>query len=79
MLFFDRGSDILIRRRFTGKGNSPDTTPPTVPVVKPVFLESRDGSKVLRATWLGHACYYVEFPNGFRVISSVHRCFVLGY
>lgn len=22
----------------------------------------------LRATWLGHACYYVEFPGGFRVL-----------
>jgi N-acyl-phosphatidylethanolamine-hydrolysing phospholipase D len=22
----------------------------------------------LRATWLGHACYYVEFPSGFRVL-----------
>jgi N-acyl-phosphatidylethanolamine-hydrolysing phospholipase D len=22
----------------------------------------------LRATWLGHACYYIEFPSGFRVL-----------
>ena len=47
--------------------NSPDTTPPTVPVRKPHFLPSRHTSD-LRATWLGHACYYVEFPQGFRVL-----------
>lgn len=52
----------------TGAGNSPDTTPPTVTVQKPTFLQSRTGSQTLRATWLGHACYYVEFPNGLRVL-----------
>ena len=46
---------------------SPDTTPPTVPVRKPNFLPSRH-TPDLRATWLGHACYYVEFPQGFRVL-----------
>jgi L-ascorbate metabolism protein UlaG (beta-lactamase superfamily) len=56
-----------LRRRLTGEGNSPDTTPPTVPVQKPEFLPSRDTTK-LRATWLGHACYYVEFPGGLRVL-----------
>lgn len=54
-------------RRFTGKANVPDTKPPTVPVQKPEFLPSRETSK-LRATWLGHACYYVEFPSGLRVL-----------
>ena len=43
-------------------------TPPTVPVVKPEFLPSRKASGQLRATWLGHACYYVEFPSGLRVL-----------
>jgi N-acyl-phosphatidylethanolamine-hydrolysing phospholipase D len=47
--------------------NKPDTTPPTVPVRTPNFLPTRDTPK-LRATWLGHACYYVEFPGGLRVL-----------
>lgn len=55
------------RRRLTGSGNSPDTTPPTVPVRKPTFLNSRE-TPTLRATWLGHACYFVEFPGGLRVL-----------
>jgi N-acyl-phosphatidylethanolamine-hydrolysing phospholipase D len=64
------------RRRFNGKGNSPDTTPPTVTVRPPKFLPSRETSN-LRATWLGHACYYVEFPGGLRVLFDpvfTHRC-----
>lgn len=55
------------RRRITGSGKSPDTTPPTVPVRKPAFLSSRE-TPTLRATWLGHACYLVEFPSGLRVL-----------
>lgn len=55
------------RRRITGTGKSPDTTPPTVPVRKPSFPTLRDTPN-LRATWLGHACYYVEFPGGLRVL-----------
>lgn len=58
----------MIARRFNGKGNKPDTTPPTVPVHPPTFLPSRTGNTTLRATWLGHACYYVEFPSGLRVL-----------
>ncbi|KAF6805324.1 N-acyl-phosphatidylethanolamine-hydrolyzing phospholipase D [Colletotrichum sojae] len=54
--------------RLTGKLQSPDTTPPTVSVVKPEFLSTRNASQKLRATWLGHACYYVEFPSGLRVL-----------
>ncbi|KAI4132710.1 MAG: hypothetical protein LQ338_000539 [Usnochroma carphineum] len=57
----------MVKRRVTGNGNSPDTSPPTVPVRKPDFLTSRE-TRNLRATWLGHACYYVEFPGGFRVL-----------
>ena len=51
----------------TGAGKSPDTTPPTVPVRRPTFLQSRD-TQTLRATWLGHACYFVEFPGGLRIL-----------
>lgn len=54
-------------RKITGKANKPDTTPPTVPVQTPTFLSTRETPK-LRATWLGHACYYVEFPGGLRVL-----------
>ena len=50
-----------------GQANNPDTTPPTVPVRKTDFLPSRETPN-LRATWLGHACYYVEFPGGLRVL-----------
>lgn len=65
--FYLISSLIIPRRRITGNGNNPNTTPPTVPVRKPTFLPSRD-TQTLRATWLGHACYYVEFPGGFRVL-----------
>ncbi|KIX03507.1 uncharacterized protein Z518_07060 [Rhinocladiella mackenziei CBS 650.93] len=59
----------LLARRFKGTANKPDTTPPTVPVHPPTFLPSRAGhTSSLRATWLGHACYYVEFPSGLRVL-----------
>jgi L-ascorbate metabolism protein UlaG (beta-lactamase superfamily) len=57
----------IIGMRLTGKWKDPDTTPPTVPVHKPNFLKTRDTER-LRATWLGHACYHVEFPGGFRVL-----------
>ena len=58
----------MVSRRFTGKANVPDTAPPTVPVVKPTFLPGREQNDKLRATWLGHACYYVEFPSGIRIL-----------
>ena len=58
------------RSRISGEWKNPDTTPPTVSVIDPKFLSTRSESKpdVLRATWLGHACYYVEFPGGLRVL-----------
>lgn len=33
----------------------------------PTFLPSRE-TTALRATWLGHACFLVEFPGGLRVL-----------
>ena len=57
----------MVWRRLRGIGNTPDTTPPTVPVQRPRLLPSRE-TQTLRATWLGHACYFVEFPQGFRVL-----------
>ncbi|KAF2843394.1 Metallo-hydrolase/oxidoreductase [Patellaria atrata CBS 101060] len=58
---------MLYRRFVSRTTNIPDTTPPTVPVHKPDFLPTRE-TPTLRATWLGHACYYVEFPSGFRAL-----------
>ncbi|GAB7353925.1 hypothetical protein MBLNU459_g4533t1 [Dothideomycetes sp. NU459] len=57
----------MAMRKLNGKMHTPDTTPPTVPVVKPVFLPTRTTPE-LRTTWLGHACHYVEFPSGLRVL-----------
>jgi N-acyl-phosphatidylethanolamine-hydrolysing phospholipase D len=68
------------RHRFSGEANTPDTTPPTVPVHTPEFLPSRE-TPSLRATWLGHACFYVEFPSGLRVLFDPvfeHRCGPMG-
>lgn len=59
----------MIGRQLSGRANKPNTTPPTVPVRKPTFLPDRKTStEKVRATWLGHACYYVEFPTGLRVL-----------
>ncbi|GAB7363605.1 hypothetical protein MBLNU230_g4176t1 [Neophaeotheca triangularis] len=58
---------MMGKRWFQGKSKTPDTTPPTVPVREPSFLPDRKTDS-LRATWLGHACYLVEFPSGFRVL-----------
>lgn len=58
---------MLLSRRLRGRANVPDTTPPTVPVQQPEFLTGRE-TKSLRATWLGHACYFAEFPGGLRVL-----------
>ncbi|KAF2865985.1 beta-lactamase superfamily domain-containing protein [Massariosphaeria phaeospora] len=57
----------LIARKLRGDVHVPDTTPPTVPVRKPSLHATRS-TPALRATWLGHACYYVEFPSGLRVL-----------
>ena len=69
--YIERGPMELLSamawRSLSGKMKKPDTTPPTVSVHKPNFLPSRK-TEQLRATWLGHACYYVEFPGGFRVL-----------
>ena len=57
----------IMARRWSSKRNVPDTTPPTVTVRKPDFLPTRE-TPALRATWLGHAAYLVEFPSGLRVL-----------
>ncbi|KAH7138945.1 N-acyl-phosphatidylethanolamine-hydrolyzing phospholipase D [Dendryphion nanum] len=56
-------------RKIRGEIHMPDTTPPTVPIRTPTFHQTRSQPpNTLRATWLGHACYYVEFPSGLRVL-----------
>ena len=45
----------------------PDIKGHGIKVQKPAFLPSRE-TRTLRATWLGHACYYVEFPGGLRIL-----------
>ena len=57
----------MLFRKLKGQLKSPDTTPPTITVRKPQFLPTRE-TQTLRATWLGHACYLVEFPGGLRVL-----------
>lgn len=60
---------------------TPDTRPPTVPVRKPTFLPTRK-TPALRTTWLGHACHYVEFPSGLRVLFDpvfTERCSPLAW
>jgi|SRR5450432_2011534 N-acyl-phosphatidylethanolamine-hydrolysing phospholipase D len=66
--YVPKAAHKITRRKITGRLPFPDTSPPTVTVQKPTFLESRTGSQSLRATWLGHACYYVEFLSGLRVL-----------
>ncbi|KAK3940260.1 beta-lactamase superfamily domain-containing protein [Diplogelasinospora grovesii] len=58
----------MIWARITGKISAPDISNVDLPVISPTFLPSRSSSPRLRATWLGHACYYVEFPSGLRVL-----------
>lgn len=66
------GFSTILRRvvwpTITGEIKQPDTSPPTVPVVKPEWLPDRYASDKIRATWLGHACYYVEYPSGLRIL-----------
>ncbi|KAK4251389.1 beta-lactamase superfamily domain-containing protein [Corynascus novoguineensis] len=67
------GSIIMTSARIlwsmvTGEASRPDTSDVKIPAVKPEFLKTRTSSTVLRATWLGHACYFVEFPSGLRVL-----------
>ncbi|KAI0864474.1 NAPE-hydrolyzing phospholipase D [Xylaria cubensis] len=58
----------LIKAMFGSDIPKPKLGDKLVPVVKPQFLSTRTASSELRATWLGHACYYVEYPSGLRVL-----------
>ncbi|KAL2153481.1 hypothetical protein VTH82DRAFT_4636 [Thermothelomyces myriococcoides] len=58
----------IFQAMIAGEWSNPDTSNVTIPAVKPDFRERRAGLDSLRATWLGHACYLVEFPSGLRVL-----------
>ncbi|RYO75522.1 hypothetical protein DL764_010405 [Monosporascus ibericus] len=64
--------DLAIALWKRASGQQPWPTPKAedkvVAVVPPTFLPTRTSSTKLRATWLGHACYYAEFPSGLRVL-----------
>lgn len=57
----------MTRRKIQGKDVS-NSSSSTLAVRKPHFHPSRKQDDALRATWLGHACYLLEFPSGFRVL-----------
>lgn len=73
----------MMWRKISGKANKPDSSPPTVPVQKPTFLPTREQPQdSVRATWLGHACFYVEYPSGLRILFDpvfTDRCSPLSF
>ncbi|KAK0665603.1 beta-lactamase superfamily domain-containing protein [Cercophora samala] len=60
----------ILTARIQGNMPTPDTSAANIPSCQPQFSPTRGGNTAgaLRATWLGHACYYVEFPSGLRVL-----------
>ncbi|KAI0173955.1 beta-lactamase superfamily domain-containing protein [Pestalotiopsis sp. NC0098] len=55
--------------KLRGRLPVPNTSGVKIPTVKAQFLPSRTaGPGKLRATWIGHATYFVEFPSGFRAL-----------
>ncbi|KAK4134034.1 Metallo-hydrolase/oxidoreductase [Trichocladium antarcticum] len=58
----------ILWAQLTGAMRFPDTSAVEIPTAAPDFRTARTGSTALRATWLGHACYLVEFPSGLRVL-----------
>ncbi|KAK3323741.1 beta-lactamase superfamily domain-containing protein [Cercophora scortea] len=60
---------MIIWGSLTGSMPVPSTKDVKIPLVQPTFPSTRGGTGgALRATWLGHACYHVEFPSGLRVL-----------
>lgn len=64
---------MLTRHRpyLKGELKTPNTKNPGIEVISPNFNDNRfslSQCDALNATWLGHACYYVEFPSGLRVL-----------
>ncbi|CAP65421.1 uncharacterized protein PODANS_6_9240 [Podospora anserina S mat+] len=57
----------ILTAKLQGNLPTPDTSAANIPSCPPSFSPTRENTS-LRATWLGHACYYVEFPSGLRVL-----------
>ncbi|KAK0619943.1 beta-lactamase superfamily domain-containing protein [Immersiella caudata] len=55
--------------RFRGEMTTPSVASVSIPSISPTFTPlSLPPPTSLRATWLGHACYHVEFPSGLRIL-----------
>ncbi|KAK9248813.1 beta-lactamase superfamily domain-containing protein [Lipomyces tetrasporus] len=54
--------------RFTREWRKVDVSPKMMPTVTPDFSAPISDPSNIRATWLGHATYYVEMPTGLRVL-----------
>jgi N-acyl-phosphatidylethanolamine-hydrolysing phospholipase D len=62
---------VICRGKLFGFTAVPSPKGDEVEVVEPQLLPTRGpptSGGDLRATWLGHACQYVEFPSGLRVL-----------
>ncbi|SMR64351.1 unnamed protein product [Zymoseptoria tritici ST99CH_1A5] len=56
----------IMKRNLLGQANKPDTTNPAIEVLKPIFRAqsaTKEEHSTIRATWLGHASYLLEFPS----------------
>jgi L-ascorbate metabolism protein UlaG (beta-lactamase superfamily) len=58
----------IMKRNLTGEANKPDTKNPAIDVLKPTFRALQSSAtkadhSTVRATWLGHASYLLEFPS----------------
>lgn len=58
----------MFRAKWRGEMPVPTTKDHKIRVVEPSLLQTRSPPTSLRATWLGHACYYLEFPSGLRLL-----------
>ncbi|GJN68114.1 zn-dependent hydrolase oxidoreductase family protein [Purpureocillium lilacinum] len=60
----------LKQRKWMSTWTHPSTAEAKIPFQTPTLSRERfsNGTSDVRATWLGHACYFVEFPSGLRVL-----------
>ncbi|KAK9459748.1 beta-lactamase superfamily domain-containing protein [Lipomyces oligophaga] len=62
--FFD-----IMQSRLSGEWKSVDIKPDMFPLVRPELAVPPSNSDAVRATWLGHASFYVEMPrSGLRIL-----------
>ncbi|EJT75106.1 NAPE-hydrolyzing phospholipase D [Gaeumannomyces tritici R3-111a-1] len=62
-----QGSRAL-KAKWRGELAMPNGKDHKIKVVEPALLKTRAPPASLRATWLGHACYFIEFPSGLRLL-----------